>query len=165
MKLVIGVQVWMDADACVLRYELTGLLSALKIPAAQPQGGPADGLWQHTCFEAFCSDGQTEAYQEFNFAPSGRWAAYRFAAERVRDTDAQALHAPVLDCRLSPQALSLTASLPRAALPPSASGWALGLSAVVEETDGRLSYWALHHPGARPDFHHPGGRTLRLAHP
>jgi hypothetical protein len=32
--------------------------------------------------------------------------------------------------------------------------WELGLSAVLEETDGIKSYWALAHPNAeKPDFH------------
>jgi len=25
---------------------------------------------------------------------------------------------------------------------------------VIEETSGRLSYWALAHPSGKPDFHH-----------
>jgi hypothetical protein len=31
----------------------------------------------------------------------------------------------------------------------------LGLAAVVEDTVGRIDYWALRHAGERPDFHHP----------
>ena len=31
----------------------------------------------------------------------------------------------------------------------------IGLSAVIETTDGALSYWALAHPAEKPDFHHP----------
>ena len=31
----------------------------------------------------------------------------------------------------------------------------LGLSAILEEEDGTISYWALAHPPGRPDFHHP----------
>ena len=38
----------------------------------------------------------------------------------------------------------------------------IGLSAVVETTDGTLSYWALAHPRAQPDFHHPVGWTARV---
>ncbi len=30
----------------------------------------------------------------------------------------------------------------------------LGLSAVIEQTDGTKSYWALAHPPGKPDFHH-----------
>jgi hypothetical protein len=36
----------------------------------------------------------------------------------------------------------------------------LALSAVIEEADGRLSYWALTHPAAKPDFHHAEGFAL-----
>ena len=30
----------------------------------------------------------------------------------------------------------------------------IGLSAVIEEANGRISYWALAHPPGKPDFHH-----------
>lgn len=50
-------------------------------PAAAP--GRADGLWQSTCFELFLLDPQSGAYREFNFAPSGQWAAYSFDSYRV----------------------------------------------------------------------------------
>ena len=43
--------------------------------------------------------------------------------------------------------------LDTAALPP--KPWSLGLSAILEEADGTISYWALAHPPGRPDFHHP----------
>jgi len=38
----------------------------------------------------------------------------------------------------------------------------IALSAVVEDADRRLSYWALAHPLANPDFHHPDAFALRL---
>lgn len=41
----------------------------------------------------------------------------------------------------------------------------LGLSAVVEENDGTKSYWALAHPGRRPDFHHAESFVLELSEP
>ena len=31
----------------------------------------------------------------------------------------------------------------------------VGLSVVIEDTDGTKSYWALAHPPGAPDFHHP----------
>jgi len=37
------------------------------------------------------------------------------------------------------------------------------LSAVIEATDGSLSYWALEHPADKPDFHHPDSFALELA--
>ena len=38
----------------------------------------------------------------------------------------------------------------------------IGLSAVIEETDGTKSYWALRHPPGPPDFHHPDCFALEL---
>jgi hypothetical protein len=38
----------------------------------------------------------------------------------------------------------------------------LGLSAVIEEKDGTLSYWALAHPPGRADFHDPACFALEL---
>lgn len=49
-------------------------------------------------------------------------------------------------------------------LPPHAIG-KFGLSAVVEETDGTKSYWALRHPPGVPDFHHPDCFALELPAP
>ena len=59
-------------------------------------------------------------------------------------------------CNRAPTRYTLQASLeldrlsglPRNAL------WRLGLSALIEDTSGRKSYWALAHPPGKPDFHH-----------
>jgi hypothetical protein len=42
---------------------------------------------------------------------------------------------------------------------------AVALSAVVEERDGTLSYWARRHPPGRPDFHHAEAFADRLEPP
>jgi hypothetical protein len=37
---------------------------------------------------------------------------------------------------------------------PRNAPWRLGLSALIEDTSGCKSYWALAHPPGKPDFHH-----------
>lgn len=143
----------------LLRYELLGDMRRLRLPAPKPPG-PADGLWQHTCFEAFVGTTGELAYREFNFAPSGQWAAYRFSAERRRDTGAETAPVPVsplIEVHPTANRLCLLAWLPLHALPDPAAACDIGLSAVIETTDGQLSHWALQHPSERPDFHHRGG--------
>ncbi len=110
----------------------------------------ADELWRHTCFEAFVRPGTSPAYFEFNFAPSTQWASYEFDGYRsgMRAAD---IAAPRIDIQVAPARLNLQATLELGALPP--GPWRLGLSAVIEEANGRLSYWALAHPAGRPDFH------------
>jgi hypothetical protein len=115
--------------------------------AAEP--GWADELWQTTCFEAFLSE-DGDAYREWNFAPSGEWAAYDFAAYRADRTDAE-VAAPYVRMEDNFTWWSLGATI----AVESGDKWQLGLSAVLEEKDGTKSYWALAHPpGDKPDFHH-----------
>lgn len=148
----------------LLSYRLEGDLATLAIPAPAPSAA-ADGLWRHTCFEAFVQDGNGPAYREFNFSPSGQWALYRFASERQRAADDAAPEiGPAIHTERAADGLTLQAWLPLALLPSRPT--AIGLTAVIEGRDGALSHWALHHPRAdRPDFHHRDGWTHRPALP
>lgn len=157
---------WISDGDLALHYELQAPAGTIVWPPAG-QPGPADGLWQTTCFEAFVSAGSA-AYHEFNFSPSGQWAFYRFSAERQRSPDSTgpgvAGFAPALIGQHGGDRFTLQTRLPVQTLPAaSAEGWQLGLTAVLQASDGTLSYWAWHHPVPdRPDFHHPGGRTQHL---
>src|SRR4051794_26245882 len=64
-------------DHIAVGFRLEGELCRLRIPSPQPHRR-VDGLWRHTCFKAFVALTGTSAYREFNFAPSGEWAAYSF---------------------------------------------------------------------------------------
>src|SRR6185312_12506202 len=65
----------------LFQYVLRAELSSLTLPTAQP-AERADGLWRHTCFEAFLMAPGAARYYELNFAPSRRWAVCRFDAYR-----------------------------------------------------------------------------------
>jgi hypothetical protein len=69
-----------------------------------------------------------------------------------------------LSCTQALLVLNLHCPLPPALLQPLQSGAALelGLTAVLEQPGGELSYWALNHPGPEPDFHDRRGWSLRL---
>jgi hypothetical protein len=41
----------------------------------------------------------------------------------------------------------------------------VALSAIIEETNGRKSFWALKHPPEKPDFHHDDCFDLQLPGP
>jgi hypothetical protein len=65
--------------------------------------------------------------------------------------------APAIAVKASSALFRLQASLELGQLSdlPRDARWRLGLSALIEETSGRRSYWALTHPPGKPDFHHP----------
>jgi hypothetical protein len=166
IPLALSVAVSLNSTGLQLRYVTTGNCAALRIPHATEKPGPADGLWRHTCLEAFVAVEGDAAYREFNFSPSGQWATYSFASERVQTSlNVDAAMQPSPHIHSSSEQLTLTAHLSWTALPPRGSVLNVALSAVMEEANGQLSYWALQHPCAQPDFHHPAGRSLRLALP
>jgi hypothetical protein len=62
-----------------LWYVVQGDAERLVIPPAVEERR-ADNLWQTTCFELFLKPAEGASYLEFNFSPSGEWAAYAFDA-------------------------------------------------------------------------------------
>jgi hypothetical protein len=160
VRLSLTVQVHMHEASWELHYRLLGDIASLRIPPST-SSGPADGLWKHTCFEAFVAAEGDEAYRELNFSPSGQWAVYRFHAQRARDMTDDGVR-PVVEISGGADSLQLRARWPLTDQPAGAF-FRLGLCAVIEEADGRLSYWALAHPTDSPDFHHRDGWALRLA--
>jgi len=131
----------------LLSYRASGAIARL---AAPEPAAPirTDGLWKRTCFEAFVGAG--DGYVEFNFSPSTQWAAYRFTGYRAGMTPATGIAPPRIEVRADGELLEVRVTVD---LPGDADG-PLGLSAVIEETGGRLSYWALSHGPGKPDFHH-----------
>ena len=153
-------------DRLALRYRITGAVDALLLPPPAPPGR-ADGLWRHSCFEAFVRPAADAGYWELNFAPSAQWAAYRFSDYRQGMAVAGEVPPPRMEMLAGRENLELTASVELgrplgllADLP-----WQVGLSAVIEERNGRLSWWALAHPSGEPDFHHSDCFALELPPP
>lgn len=147
-----------------LLYRVQGVISEIEIPPATASER-ADELWLHTCFEVFARtpDG---GYAEFNFAPSTRWAAYRFGAYRSGMAPADVAPPRIQPAvRQDDYELSVELDLAGGLAMPPAEPWRLALSAVIEDRQGRRSYWALAHPPGKPDFHHPDSFVLDLPPP
>lgn len=145
-----------------LRYTLCGDMQRLRIPAPQAPMS-VDGLWQHSCFEAFIAVAGESAYREFNFAPSGQWAAYAFSDYR-QCSPWTAGGSPSINVTRMQDSLLLEAELVASDFPANPEGKPLQIAftAVLEANDGSLSYWALHHPATKPDFHDRAGFILTL---
>jgi len=146
-----------------LRYFVDGDIPRLAVPAPVPSQ-PADGLWRHTCFEAFVAGQGSTAYCEFNFSTSGEWAMYGFTRYREGMAPLGRALPPRVAASVTDDRIALEAVIPREILlgPPGGTMLRLGLAAVLEGSDGALSYWALAHPGDRPDFHDPAGFVLEI---
>ena len=158
-----GIEARVDRNEDSLRasYVISGEIARLRIPAS---GIPriAERLWQHTCCEIFIARKDACAYHEFNFAPSGEWAAYAFAGYRHGGSLADMMLDPQIAVRRTPDRLELEASIALHRLALAHGALSLGLSAVIEDERGALSYWALEHAPGKPDFHHRDAFALEL---
>ncbi len=167
---------WVEPDALQFEYVLEADLRRIRIPPPEASAGRTDKLWAHSCFEAFIRPTGEPWYLELNFSPSGQWAAYRFEVYRKGMVPAALDEPPQVTVRHSDERLELQAQVKSAGalLVPGASavngaagdsGVRIAVSAVVEDHEGRLSYWALRHPAGKPDFHHPESFALALEPP
>lgn len=136
-----------------LRYHVTVDGEDIKLPPSATIPTRKDGLWETTCFEMFLRSRENERYAEYNFSPSANWAAYQFSAHRegMKLLELSDIPEISVDFNNDHMAVEITAGLPNnicdADLP-------MGISAIIEESRGQKSYWALAHPSGEPDFHH-----------
>jgi hypothetical protein len=150
------------AAQLICHYALHGDLGRVRLPDSH-RGARAEGLWRHTCFEAFVAAAGVAGYYEFNFSPALAWAAYRFEDYRSGRRPAPLARAPRLSVHRGATDLELSATLDLAGLADlAAPRLHLALAAVVEDEAGSLAYWALRHAPGKPDFHHREGFTLEL---
>ena len=156
-----GLSLHLDGNArtgLCLTYVLTADPDGVRWPIPAP-AARCDELWRHTCLEAFVGVQGEAGYREFNFSPSGAWAAYRFDAYRQGMAELP-MPAPEIVWQTQGEGSRITVRLPPGALP--AGKLLLGACAVIEAVDGGLSFWALRHAAGRPDFHQPYIRQLEL---
>jgi hypothetical protein len=161
----LGVQLRAEGPGIlVFQYSLVADMSRVRVPLSGA-GGWADALWKHTCFEAFVAPADAAGYYEFNFSPSLDWAIYRFSAYREGMAPAEIDQAPNIFVRRGDDGLELQSAVRFGHLADlrDARHLRVALAAVIEDENGRLSYWGLWHSPGKPDFHHPNGFALEVA--
>lgn len=135
----------------ILDFSLKGFLDKLFVPPLLPpkERLRTPDLWRETCFEFFISPDQSPGspYLEFNLSPQGHWDLYLFDSYRqgMRPCAAKIISLHNMDQNWRVE-LQLQENLP----------WQPqyhNLSCVLKNTGGEISYWALSHPSAKPDFH------------
>ncbi len=149
-----------DNGGLALSYVIRGLNLDLHVPTPHVPA-PADALWSTTCCELFVAPAGQASYREFNFSPSGQWAAHDFSGYRERNATAVLAASPTIACQRTEDRLQLDVALPHAAL-PHGKAFGLGITVVLQTQDGHLGYWALAHVPGKPDFHCREGFLLRF---
>ena len=150
----------LSEDLLILYYEVVGDIDQLQLPP-QRRSAHTDGLWQHTCFEAFVRATGARDYIELNFSPSSEWAVYRFDDYRRGMTAVEPPHAPKIICRRREDRLEADVDVHCSGFVPPRD-LQLALAVVLEDQRGGISYWALQHAHGNPDFHNDAGFALTL---
>jgi hypothetical protein len=153
-----------EPDILLFQFSLVADMSCVRVPPSAA-GGRADALWKHTCFEAFVGPADGPGYHEFNFSPSLDWAIYRFSVYREAMSAAEIGQAPEISMHRGDDGLELKSVVRLGHLGDlrNARRLRIALAAVIEDNNGRLSYWAQRHSPGKPDFHHPDGFALEVA--
>jgi len=144
-------------NALTFHYVVDADLTRLRIPP-RTESTRADELWKHTCFEAFLRGDTGTAYIELNVSPSTQWALYAFDDYRQGMRPLSPPQPPFIDVEQAEGRFEARAYVRL----DTVSVTRVALAAIIEENTGHLSYWALNHPGHKPDFHHPESFTLQL---
>ena len=109
-----------------------------------------NGLWNHTCFEAFLNPFGLGIYYELNFSLKPAWNQYQFDRYRYpqppkngNDFELKSLIWDQFESRLTVELKNNTKF----------KKFKIGLTAVLEEKTGAKHYCAVAHKGPKPDFH------------
>jgi len=145
-----------------LSYQLSGDTGSLLIPDRIDEPGRCDELWRTTCCECFIRVVEKSEYFELNISPNGNWNVYRFADYREGMSTAESV--TEIESQISKESgvFILHCAVQLDGLVERGDKVEIGVSCVLKHNNGTTSYWALSHPGPKPDFHNPQAFTLRL---
>lgn len=140
-------------NSLAIRYELSMPLAELEFSPPAEIPARRSGLWEETCFELFLAMEKAPDYWEINLSPAGHWNVYRFEAYRKGMREETTITSLPFVVRARKDSLTLNLGLGLEPIIESGGPLEIGVSAVIKEGDGRVSYWALTHRGLQPDFH------------
>jgi hypothetical protein len=118
------------------------------------------GLWESTCFEFFVAPLDDPRYWEFNLSPSGHWNVFRFDGYRQGMEEEPSFESLVVATRTLPGSFHAMVDLDLGKIVSDTRTLQVAVSAVLQNKDGELSFWALTHGGSRPDFHRRDGFVI-----
>ena len=149
------------ADALTIGYHLrAGWRTCCFPPPGRP--GPPPPAMGRDLFRILPGRKDSPPYWEFNLSPAGDWNVYRFTDYRQGLAEEPAFASLPFVVHRSPEALRLTLEVDLARIVPADLPLEVAIAAVIQAPDGRLTYWALTHPGPQPDFHRRDGFLIAV---
>lgn len=144
----------------ILQYDLFDSQSQILMPAKKLPDRQHN-LWETTCFEFFIGAQNDRAYWEFNLSPSGDWNVYRFDDYRSGMQEESAFSSLPFEVETRSHHTTLTIELDLTLIQLS-SPLEISVTAVIEQLNHNITYWAIEHCGSEADFHIRDSFALKL---
>ncbi|MDJ0799322.1 MAG: DOMON-like domain-containing protein [Calothrix sp. MO_167.B12] len=145
-----------------INYVFQGDLEKIDIPTPADIPTRQHELWQATCFEFFLGIKHSPHYWEFNLSPTEDWNIYRFDDYRQGMQEETAITSLPFTLHRQPETLQLSLQLDLHKFIAPEMNLDIGITAVVKDVNGVITYWALKHSGEEADFHLRNSFTIDL---
>jgi len=153
LNLKIAGNIARNGNKLAIRYILENDLKEIAI--APPSNTPSrkHELWQDTCFEFFLGIKDFARYWEFNLSPVGHWNVYRFDGYRQGMQEETAFEKLSFNVQNQADGLILVLDVDLDKIISTEEAIEVGITTVIKDRNGEVTYWALTHQGAEADFH------------
>lgn len=138
----------------LVTYRFQGDLEQIDFPSHQ---GRQDKLWEGTSFELFLKKKTSSEYYEHNYAPISAWNCFHFQNYREGKSNFD-----IQDPKVILEKSRTVGVLSGGFYLPWKESIEVGISAVIKNKSGGLSYWNLSPMGETPNFHDPKSFTLEV---
>lgn len=146
-----------NEESVYVSYRIRRNLPLLDLGNSTPNKTRLIKLWEKTCFELFIKNNHDQ-YIEFNFSPNFEWNCFYFNKKSDPLVEWEQMQMPVIDILLSSEHFFLFVDIKKEFFPKGFFGVGFelcaGITSVIKEKTGSMSYWALSHADTRPNFHH-----------
>ncbi|MHC5599777.1 MAG: DOMON-like domain-containing protein [Nostoc sp.] len=142
-----------NANQLTICYTLGGDLKEIAIAPPSNTGSRKHELWKYTCFEFFVGIKDSLRYWEFNLSPAGHWNVYRFDGYRKGMQEETAFTILPFSVQNQADGLTLVLNVDLDKIVSENQAIEVGITTVIKDKYGEVTYWALTHQGAEADFH------------
>jgi hypothetical protein len=156
----VQIELNVTAESLYVSYRIQRGLELIDLGSPTPHKERVMKLWEKTCFEFFIKN-EKDSYVEFNFSPNFEWNCFYFPKKGEPLTEWTRMNRPSTEILLSMDHYFLVAEIRKELMPPGffdettlgERALSVGLSTVIKDKSGIISYWALSHHDTRPNFH------------
>lgn len=142
-------------ESVFISYKVQGDLASIDLGPGVPNHARVIKLWEKSCFELFIKNSK-DNYIEFNFSPEFEWNCFYFEKKGDALAEYARMNCLKTDILLSLEVFHLIVEIDKSKFPEGffAGDLSAGITSVIKEKSGKMSYWALSHNDTRPNFHH-----------